>query len=148
MYLIVISKFEKIGVKKLVAKLFGKLKHEEPINVEIELTEDWTKFENGNSIGKQGSEGGKILNDQENINGARITLEKNVGNIPFAITFGIYGLMVHTEFFSEKEIAVEYFKRKKIEINYVLKMFEAPENNQDEEWENRKDEYLEKLVYE
>ena len=135
-------------MKKLIEKIFGKFKSEELIKVEIEFSEDWIEFDNGNSIGKKGSEGGKISNDQENINGARITLEANVGNIPFVITFGIYGLMFHTEFFSEIEIAVEYFKRKKIEINYILKMFEIPEQNQDEEWENKKDEYLEKLVYE
>ncbi|CAM4180001.1 hypothetical protein FLAN108750_14185 [Flavobacterium antarcticum] len=142
------ANLKKIGVKKLIAKIFRKSTSEKLIDVEIELSEDWTKFENGNSIGKKGSEGGKILNDQENINGARITIEANGGNAPFVITFGIYGLMFHTEFFSEIEIAVEYFKRKKIEIDYVLQMFEIPENNQDKEWENKKDEYLEKLVYE
>lgn len=94
---------------------------------------------------KKGSEGGKILNDQENINGARITIEANAGSIPFAITIGIYGLMFHTEFFSEIKIAAEYFKRKKSEIDRILKMFEIPEDNQDTEWENKKDEYLEKL---
>ena len=121
---------------------------EEFLNVEIELTENWIKYNNGNSIGKKGSEGGKILNDQENINGARITIEANVENIPFAITLGIYGLIVHTEFFSEIEIATEYFKRKKNEIDRILKMFEIPEDNQDKEWEHKKDEYLEKLMYE
>jgi hypothetical protein len=135
-------------VKEFVKKIFRKSTSDEFLNVEIELTENWTKYNNGNSIGKKGSEGGKILNDQENINGARITIEANVGSIPFAITLGIYGLMFHTEFFNEIEIATEYFKRKKIEIDRILKMFEIPEDNQDTEWENKKDEYLEKLMYE
>jgi hypothetical protein len=135
-------------VKEFIKKIFRKSASEEFLSVEIELTENWTKYNNGNSIGKKGSEGGKILNDQENTNGARITVEANVGSIPFAITLGIYGLMFHTEFFSEIEIATEYFKRKKNEIDRILKMFEIPKDNRDTEWENKKDEYLEKLMFE
>ena len=135
-------------MNEFIKKIFRKSTSDEYLNVEIELSENWTKYNNGNSIGKKGSEGGKILNDHENINGARITIEANAGNIPFAITLGIYGLMFHTEFFSEIEIATEYFKRKKIEIDRILKMLEIPEDNQDTEWENKKDEFLEKLIYE
>lgn len=135
-------------MKEFIKRIFRKSASEEFLNVEIELTENWIKYNNGNSIGKKGSEGGKILNDQENINGARITIEANVGSIPFAITLGIYGLIVHTEFFSEIEIATEYFKRKKNEIDRILEMSEIQEDNQDMEWENKKDEYLEKLAYE
>lgn len=135
-------------MKEFIKRIFRKSTSQEFLNVEIELTENWTRYNNENSIGKKGSEGGKILNDQENINGARITIEANVGNIPFAITFGIYGLVVHTEFFSEIEIATVYFKRKKNEIDRILKMFEIPEDNQDTEWENKKDGYLEKLMFE
>lgn len=135
-------------MKEFIKRIFRKSTTEEFVNVEIELTENWIKYNNGNSIGKKGSEGGKILNDQENIYGARITIESNAGSIPFAITLGIYGLMVHTEFFSEIEIATQYFKRKKNEIDRILKMFEIPEDNQDAEWENKKEEYLEKLIYE
>lgn len=135
-------------MKEFIKRIFRKSTSQEFLNVEIELTENWTRYNNGNSIGKKGSEGGKILNDQENINGARITIEANVGNIPFVITLGIYGLIVHTEFFSEIEIATEYFKRKKNEIDRILKMVEIPEDNQDTEWENKKNEYLEKLMFE
>lgn len=135
-------------MKEFIKRIFRKSTPEVFINVEIELTENWVRYNSGNSIGKKGSEGGKILNDQENINGSRITIEANAGSIPFAITFGIYGLMVHTEFFSEIEIATEYFKRKKNEIDGILKMFEISEENQDIEWKSKMDEYLEKLIYE
>ncbi|WP_374172824.1 hypothetical protein [Flavobacterium tructae] len=135
-------------MKEFIKRIFRKSTPEAFLNVEIELTENWVRYNNGNSIGKKGSEGGKILNDQENINGSRITIEANAGSIPFAITFGIYGLMVHTEFFSEIEIATEYFKRKKNEIDGILKMFEISEENQDTEWKSKMDEYLEKLIYE
>ncbi|GAA6767038.1 hypothetical protein AAFH68_29860 [Flavobacterium sp. CGRL1] len=136
-------------MKEFIKRIFRKSTSEKLPNIKIELTEEgWVKYDNGNSIGKKGSEGGKIINDEENINVARITIETNAGNIPFAITFGIYGLMFHTEFFSDKETAVEYFERKKNEIDIILEMFETPEDNQDTEWENKKDEYLEKLIYE
>lgn len=135
-------------MKEFIKRIFKKPISKEFLNVEIKLTENWIKYNNGNSIGKKGSEGGKILNDQENINGARITIEANAGNIPFAVTFGIYGLMFHTEFFSEIEIAIEYFERKKNEIDRILKMFEIPQDKQVVEWENKKDEYLEKLISE
>lgn len=135
-------------MKEFIKRILKKSASEEFLNIEIELTENWTQYDNGNSIGKKGSEGGRILNDQENINGARITLEANAGTIPFVITLGIYGLMFHTEFFDEIEIAIVYYKRKKNEIDRILKMLEIPEYHQDTEWENKKDEYLEKLIYE
>ena len=135
-------------MKEFIKRIFRKSTSEEFLNVEIELTEKWIQYDKGNSIGKKGSEGGKILNDQENINGARITIETNVENIPFAITLGIYGLMFHTEFFIEIETATEYFERKKNEIDKILKMLEIPQDSQDAEWENEKDEYLERLISE
>src|SRR5690606_34632404 len=56
---------------------------------------NWIPFDNSKTIGTKGSEGGIIIEDLENIDGARITLEKDCGNIPFAVTLGIYGLMFH-----------------------------------------------------
>ena len=60
-------------------------------------------FENGETIGTKGCESGTIIHDIENSNGARITLEKECGSIPFVITIGIYGLMFHTHYESELE---------------------------------------------
>ncbi|MAW97055.1 MULTISPECIES: hypothetical protein [unclassified Leeuwenhoekiella] len=57
----------------------------------------WNPFDQGNSIGTIGSEDGKILKDEENSFGARITLEENGSIAPFSITIGIYGLMFHTD---------------------------------------------------
>ncbi len=55
-------------------------------------------FEEGRTIGKPGSENGIILDDQEYGSSARITLERGGGTAPFAITCGVYGLLVHTRF--------------------------------------------------
>ena len=67
------------------------------------------------TIGTIGSENGRIINDEENPHGARITLEQN-GHTPFGITCGIYGLMCHTAFASEYEEAMFKFEEMKQDI--------------------------------
>ena len=62
-------------------------------------TPAWHPFEDGASIGQAGSEGGVIVRDDEHPWGARITLERDGGFAPFALTCGIYGWMVHTRWF-------------------------------------------------
>jgi hypothetical protein len=67
------------------------------------MTDDagsWVPFDDGASIGERGSEDGVILRDDEYRGEARITLERDGGTAPFAITCGVYGWMVHTRFFS------------------------------------------------
>lgn len=57
------------------------------------------KYQNGDTIGKLGTEVGTTLRDEKSTDGARITLEKDIKyGAPFAITFGIYGVMVTTIF--------------------------------------------------
>lgn len=58
----------------------------------------WHPVENGATLSQQGSEHGIIVRDEEHRDGARITLEREVRTIPFAITCGIYGWLVHTAF--------------------------------------------------
>jgi hypothetical protein len=62
-------------------------------------TGSWVPFDDGASLGEDGSEGGVILRDDEYRGDARITLERT-GQAAFAITCGVYGWMVHTRFFS------------------------------------------------
>jgi hypothetical protein len=62
---------------------------------------EWIEFEGGSTIGEQGSENGLTLKDEEQVRGARITLERDTRIAPFAITCGIYGWMVHTRFFRD-----------------------------------------------
>ena len=66
------------------------------------MSEDaWYAFDGGHTIGAPGSERGVILADEEHDDGARITLERDGGIAPFAITCGIYGWMMHTRSFSD-----------------------------------------------
>jgi hypothetical protein len=57
----------------------------------------WKPFDNGATIGQNGSEGGTIVRDDEHDQGVRITLERNCCHgVPFAVTCGIYGWFFHT----------------------------------------------------
>jgi hypothetical protein len=56
------------------------------------------------NIGQKGSEEGIIPRDEEHPQEARIHLERDTRNAPFAITCGIYGCMMHTRL----ETTIEY----------------------------------------
>jgi len=105
---------------------------------------DWSDFEGGKTIGTKGSESGTIITDIENSNGARVTLEKDCGNIPFAITIGIYGLMFHTHFESDLKIVEEYIIDSKFRINKIFDLYDVPEEKRSEFWQTKH----EKKIYE
>lgn len=107
---------------------------------------DWSDFENGKTIGTKGCESGTIILDIENSKGARLTLEKECGNIPFAITLGIYGLMFHTHFESNKNSAFEYFELKKVQINNVFELYKIPEGKRETHWNEKHNSLMESLV--
>jgi hypothetical protein len=81
---------------------------------------NWYAFDDGDSIGNTGSEGGRILLDDEHPEGARITLEEGVSCATFAITCGVYGWMVHTRFFSCEGVALAESKAMKTALETVL----------------------------
>jgi len=81
----------------------------------------WKPYQDGSSIGGIGSERGTIVQDEEDADGARITLEE-AGTAPFAITCGIYGVMVLTAFFSSREEAENAFETMKNELDEILKL--------------------------
>lgn len=85
----------------------------------------WTAFEAGATLGRQGSENGEILRDEEHSEGARITLERG-SHAPYAITCGIYGSVAHTAFAaSESEASTKYETMKQRLVELI--------NEQDEE---------------
>ena len=79
-----------------------------------------------------GSEGGEIVWDEEHEFGARITLEKECGKVPFAITCGVYGWMVHTRFFGEWEVAAEAYRKMKCELGELLDLLPDQEDLEEE----------------
>ena len=107
---------------------------------------NWTLFDNSKTIGTIGSEGGKIIEDFENIDGARITLEKSCGNIPFAVTLGIYGLMFHTHFDNNLDSAQAFIKSSKSKINKIFEMYQLPEERRTASWQVKHDKLIEELA--
>jgi hypothetical protein len=106
----------------------------------------WNPFDEGNSIGTIGSEDGKILKDEENSFGARITLEGNGSIAPFSITIGIYGLMFHTDFYSSLENAESEFKKFKTKVEKIIEHYLIDENNRDLEWEEKQNQLMELIT--
>jgi len=88
----------------------------------------WIAYDNGKTIGTVGSENGKILKDEEHDKGAHITLEQDCGNIPYAITCGIYGLMCHTTYASNYEEAEKKYENMKNDLQAALEKYS---DNQD-----------------
>ncbi len=83
----------------------------------------WKPYEQGLTIGRRGSEGGEIIRDEEHSDGARISLERDtLYNVPFAITCGIYGWMVHTRFFADEPSALAAYDVMKMSIATILEL--------------------------
>lgn len=85
-----------------------------------EVSDDWFPFQTGATLGKRGSENGVILRDEEQPYLARMTLEQGGDIAPFAITCGVYYLLIHTCFFSSQKEAEEAFSRMKEDLNRIL----------------------------
>jgi hypothetical protein len=107
---------------------------------------EWIDFDKGESIGEIGSEGGMIILDEENTFGARVTLEGKGYIAPFSITLGIYGLMFHTEFFSDLEQGQKYFAFYKRKIDDVITHYSVSDDRRDEKWSKKHDELIAELI--
>ncbi|WP_066839545.1 hypothetical protein [Rufibacter ruber] len=107
---------------------------------------NWTAFANGKTIGTKGSENGIVTCDIENSGGARVTVEKDCGNIPFAITIGIYGLMFHTHYESDAEKANNYVTEIKFRINKFFDLFDVEEVRRTDFWQTKYESQLNELA--
>ncbi len=58
----------------------------------------WRPYAHGTTVGQRGTEEGVIDRDEQHDGGARITLERDCRNIPFAVTCAILRLVVHTQY--------------------------------------------------
>ena len=75
-----------------------------------------------------------------------MTLEKECGNIPFAITLGIYGLTFHTHYESDLKTAYEYIKNTKFRINKIFDLYVTTEDKRDETWQSKHDKQINELT--
>ncbi len=76
----------------------------------------WHRYREGKTLQTTGTENGNIIFDEENPDGARVTVEQGGRTAPFSITCGIYGWMVHTCFFTTSQHA----KQAMVEIKQAL----------------------------
>jgi hypothetical protein len=86
----------------------------------VDEASSWHAFDQGQSIGTSGSEGGVILRDEEHDAGARITLERDTRVAPSAITCGLYGWFFHTCFFGSPAEAGKTCDEMKIEMQKII----------------------------
>ena len=80
----------------------------------MNVVSGWYPVDDGATVGQTGSEKGVILDDEEHSLGARITLEKGGDIAPFSVTCGIYGLLVHTRFFSDEADGKQAYEAMKL----------------------------------
>lgn len=93
----------------------------------------WISYENGATLGLKGSEGGAIIRDHEHEGGARITLEQDtLRGVPFAITCGVYGWLVHTRFFADEPTALQEYERMQGALEAILKLLPDERMSDDE----------------
>ena len=81
----------------------------------------WKPTDEGATIGTEGSESGVILADYEHDLGARITIERDGGIAPFAITCGIYGWFCHTRYFSTRDVVESECAKMQTSIESILR---------------------------
>ena len=92
----------------------------------------WRPYQSGTTIGQAGSEGGVIVQDDEHVFGARITLEQCERKpFRFAITCGIYLRFFHTHYCGSEREARTDVERMKTEIQRILDLIEAESTDDD-----------------
>ena len=89
----------------------------------------WLPYE---SESEKGSEDGWIVKDEEIPGICRITLEEG-GHTPYAITCGVYGLMVHTAFASDHDEAMDKYEGMKQELEECARLLDN-ESFESGEW--------------
>lgn len=98
----------------------------------------WEQFDNGASIGSKGSEDGIIVLDEEHINCARVTLERDGCTAPWTITCGIYGFFFHTAFASsETEGRMKYEHMREDLVKIMQEKDEACQNQKVHDFVNK-----------
>ncbi len=90
----------------------------------------WLPFEDGETIGIQGSEGGTVTADEQHSSGGRITLESQCLRAPYAITVTIYGWAYHTRFFADEATAKQAYDDMKTALLEILALL--PQEDEDE----------------
>lgn len=83
----------------------------------------WMIHNQGRTIGMLGAEGGLILSDESNEDGARITLKRGRGYV--SVSLNIYGWMDHTRFFAADADAQREYRAMRSAVPAVLGIINA-----------------------
>ncbi len=95
--------------------------------------EKWYPFQDGATIGTPGVECGTILWDEENPDGARLTIAGNGHVAPFSVTAAIYDWIFYNAFFYSMPEAKDVFQKMKPDIEDILALIkqDMPEDRKD-----------------
>jgi len=77
-------------------------------------------MDGGKTLGTRGSEDGTIVLDEEHTSGARISLEREGRNAPWAVTCGVYGGFLHTAFASSETEARAKYSAMKPDLEKIM----------------------------
>jgi hypothetical protein len=110
------------------------------------MNASWVSFENGKTKNTVGSENGFIIFDEESILGARITIEEKTDIAPFSITFGVYGLMFHTSYFSNFKETLSKVIILKIRIEQIISHLSIEESKRNVKWRENYNLIIDKFI--
>lgn len=92
----------------------------------------WSMFEAGRTLGERGPQGGRVLRDEEDPRGARLTLEEGASQGPYAITCSITERRLeHVLATDTSGTAARVFNAMKSDLDAVLALREAERDGSD-----------------
>ncbi len=94
---------------------------------------NWFAYDNGQSIGTVGAEGGIVLRDEEHEQGARITLKR--GSDYISVSCNIYGRIDHTRFFGSLAEAQREYILMKSSLGDMIENVLSPDARDSKIWE-------------
>ena len=87
----------------------------------------WTMFEAGRTLGEAGPQSGRVLRDEEDPRGARLTLEEGASQGPYVITCRIAGDRLEHVFVTDASgTAARVFNAMKSDLDSVLTLIATP----------------------
>jgi hypothetical protein len=93
----------------------------------------WSMFEAGRTIGEPGPQGGRVLRDEEDARGARLTLEEGARKGPYAITCTIANERLEHVFATDASgTAARVFNAMKSDLDAVMMLLGADQDDADE----------------
>ena len=94
---------------------------------------NWIVYDDGNSIGKTGAEGGVILIDEKHESGGRMTVKQTKAFV--SVACHIYGWIDHTRFFASISDAKREYAVMQSSMTHMLENILAAGKDEIKMWE-------------